>query len=62
MNLHPAEIQCPYCGEPIEVVVDGSVSRQQYIEDCSVCCRPIVISVTASAEGVESIEARTEDA
>jgi hypothetical protein len=54
-------IQCPYCGEQIEVFVDRSVRRQEYIEDCSVCCRPIVITVAASPEGVESIEVRTED-
>jgi hypothetical protein len=38
-----AEIQCPYCGEEVVVIVDCSVGRQVYIEDCSVCCRPIVI-------------------
>lgn len=61
MNLHTAEIMCPYCGEQIEVVVDASVSRQEYIEDCSVCCRPIVLTVVATPEAVESIAARTED-
>ena len=54
-------IQCPYCGEQIDVFVDCSVRRQEYIEDCSVCCRPIVITVVAGPEGVESIEVRTED-
>jgi hypothetical protein len=54
-------IQCPYCGEQIEVIVDCSVRRQEYIEDCSVCCRPIVITVVAALDSVESIEARTED-
>jgi hypothetical protein len=38
-----AEIQCPFCGEGISVVVDCSEARQSYIEDCSVCCRPIQI-------------------
>ena len=39
--------QCPYCGEPIDLSVDeaGGVT-QRYIEDCSVCCRPIEIAVT----------------
>ena len=36
-------IACPYCGEPIEVLVDPSVEDQEYIEDCSVCCRPIIL-------------------
>jgi transcription elongation factor Elf1 len=34
---------CPYCGEEISMVLDLSVSRQSYIEDCEVCCRPIEI-------------------
>jgi len=54
-------IQCPYCGEQIEVIVDCSVRHQEYIEDCSVCCRPIVIKVVAAPDAVESIVARTED-
>ncbi|HCH77677.1 MAG TPA: CPXCG motif-containing cysteine-rich protein, partial [Pseudomonas sp.] len=33
---------CPYCGEPVEAVLDLSAGDQQYIEDCAVCCRPIV--------------------
>ena len=60
-NLETASVQCPYCGEQIDVVVDCSVSRQQYVEDCSVCCRPIIISVVTSPGEVETIEARTED-
>jgi Cysteine-rich CPXCG len=35
-------LTCPYCGEPIDSFVDpGGGERQEYIEDCSVCCRPI---------------------
>ena len=61
MSLPSSDIQCPYCGEQIEVFVDTSVSRQEYIEDCSVCCRPIIIAVVTSFDSVESIEARTEN-
>lgn len=60
-SLQDAFIQCPYCGEQIEVVVDCSVKRQEYVEDCSVCCRPITLSVVSSNGAVVSIEARTED-
>ncbi len=41
------QVQCPYCGEGIEVVLDLSVEHQAYIEDCQVCCRPIEFDVTA---------------
>ncbi|MBP9961847.1 CPXCG motif-containing cysteine-rich protein [Pseudomonas defluvii] len=33
---------CPYCGEEFEAVLDLSGGDQQYVEDCPVCCRPIV--------------------
>lgn len=60
-NLQTALIQCPYCWEQIEVVVDCSVRRQEYVEDCSVCCRPIVITAVTSGGAVVSIEGRSED-
>jgi hypothetical protein len=56
-----ADLTCPYCGEEIEVAVDCSVRRQVYVEDCQVCCRPIVITLVSSDGEVESIEGRTED-
>ncbi len=37
---------CPYCGEEISMVLDLSVRRQTYVEDCEVCCHPIEISYT----------------
>lgn len=61
-NLESASLQCPYCWESIEVEVDCSVEQQEYIEDCSVCCRPIVITVVASDDGeLVSVNARSED-
>lgn len=44
-------IDCPYCGESIEVMVDASAGDQRYVEDCSVCCRPMVIGVALDADG-----------
>lgn len=54
-------IQCPYCGEAIEVLVDCSVDEQDYIEDCSVCCRPINLSASAWAGELLSITASAEN-
>lgn len=48
-------VECPYCGEPITVVVDTSVAEQEYVEDCSVCCRPIGLSVTCADGKVEEV-------
>jgi hypothetical protein len=55
-----ATVDCPYCGERIELVVDCSVEQQEYTEDCSVCCRPIVVTVTAADGELLSLDARTE--
>jgi archaellum component FlaG (FlaF/FlaG flagellin family) len=55
-----ARIQCPYCGESIEIIIDGSVEQQNYIEDCSVCCRPIELSVVVSEDEV-SVNAKRDD-
>jgi cysteine-rich CPXCG protein len=40
-----AEIQCPYCGEMLDISLDPSIRSQTYIEDCQVCCKPIQIRV-----------------
>ncbi|KTC37112.1 MAG: CPXCG motif-containing cysteine-rich protein [Pseudomonas sp.] len=40
--LETDHYQCPYCGEQAEAVLDLSAGDQTYIEDCPVCCRPIV--------------------
>ncbi|MFM7121626.1 MAG: CPXCG motif-containing cysteine-rich protein, partial [Gammaproteobacteria bacterium] len=46
-QLEPAAVQCPYCWETIELLVDCSIDDQEYVEDCSVCCRPIVVTAWA---------------
>src|SRR6267142_495715 len=50
---------CPHCGEEISMVLDLSVRRQTYLEDCEVCCNPIEISYTVSDEELAEFSART---
>jgi len=38
------KFRCPYCTVEIEVLLDPSVPRQRYYEDCEVCCNAIEIS------------------
>lgn len=60
--VQTALLQCPRCGEQIEVLVDCSQGEhQQYVEDCSVCCGPIIITVVASGGEVVMIDGRSED-
>jgi len=38
---------CACCGETNEVWLDPQAGRrQQLVEDCAVCCRPMVITAT----------------
>ena len=43
-------VQCPYCGEPTDLQLDGSAGQQRLIEDCSVCCRPIELHLYPDGE------------
>jgi len=51
MELLNRYVSCPYCGEGIKLLIDDSVSAQDYFEDCSVCCRPIRVQVSVDFEG-----------
>ncbi|GFO71785.1 hypothetical protein BJAS_P1492 [Bathymodiolus japonicus methanotrophic gill symbiont] len=50
-ELQQRKQQCPYCGESIEILIDPSEAQQNYIEDCLVCCQPIIFDVTITHEG-----------
>lgn len=56
-----ARIDCPYCGERIDILVDGSVNEQEYVEDCQVCCQPILLLVSVGEGGDVRVEAQRED-
>ncbi len=58
-----ASATCPYCGEPISIWIDDGGGRsQEYVEDCSVCCRPITLRATLDEEGYASVSlARLDD-
>lgn len=60
-GLEEVDIQCPYCGEAITILVDCSISEQQYVEDCQVCCRPIMITVSLDEQGLPQVEVRSEN-
>jgi hypothetical protein len=60
--LQSVGIECPYCAEAIEIVVDTSIEQQQYVEDCSVCCRPLHMTIQVSDSGDIQVQAVDEDA
>lgn len=56
----PVNVACPYCGEPIELLVDASAGSSSYIEDCQVCCRPIQVDVEVDGDQL-AVHVRTGD-
>jgi len=52
-----ALITCPYCGETVDIALDaGSGARQQYVEDCEVCCKPWLVTVYYGHDGHAEVQ------
>ncbi|WP_257285286.1 CPXCG motif-containing cysteine-rich protein [Endozoicomonas sp. SESOKO1] len=55
---------CPYCGEPIELLLDAGFTEMDesllYTEDCQVCCRPIVVRLSIDEDGNYHCQLTTE--
>jgi hypothetical protein len=57
-----AVVTCPYCGEESEIAVDpGSGEHQDYVEDCTVCCRPWRVSVSYGDDGSADVSVEASD-
>lgn len=51
-----AEVACPHCGETVTIILDpGGGTRQDYVEDCEVCCRPWRVQVRYDGVGVATV-------
>lgn len=59
--LPSALVQCPYCGEQIEILIDDSAGPHRYVEDCHVCCRPIELALAIDDQGQVQVWASGED-
>jgi Cysteine-rich CPXCG len=55
-----ADSTCPYCGEPIQVRVDVSAGTHSYVEDCQVCCKPMMITVAVTEGELSEVVVGTE--
>jgi rRNA maturation protein Nop10 len=52
-----ASYTCPSCGETNALGVDPTAGRRQtLVEDCPVCCRPLVLSVRIDSDGDALVE------
>ena len=61
MDIDEKESYCPYCGESISLLIDNSIENQEYVEDCQVCCSPILISIEIDHDGNIFINTRKEN-
>ncbi|USE36027.1 CPXCG motif-containing cysteine-rich protein [Endozoicomonas sp. SCSIO W0465] len=55
---------CPYCAERLELLLDAGFTETDeslvYTEDCQVCCRPIVVTLSIDEEGNRYCQLKTE--
>jgi len=54
-------VQCPYCWEQFNLLIDASVESQEYVEDCEVCCRPIDFTIEIDEQDRAVVQARLQD-
>ncbi len=59
--LENMNIQCPYCGESMLMFIETTVGDQEYVEDCQVCCQPILMLVSVNGGDITSVEAVREN-
>lgn len=53
-------VSCPYCGESVVIEPEPFDETVEYVEDCHVCCRPIIFTISYSENGSD-VSARRED-
>lgn len=58
--LEEVGVSCPYCGEPIRLLIDTTTLPADYVEDCEVCCRPIRVHADVGADA-PVVNCRQED-
>lgn len=57
-----SHVECPYCGEVVEIVLDpGGGPVQEYVEDCEVCCRPWQVHVRLLSEDHAEVRLARDD-
>jgi len=55
------QVECPYCGENISVLIDSSEANQEYYEDCSVCCYAILFNTFEDESGHTKLVIKRDD-
>ena len=53
--IYETDITCPHCGESFPLLIDTSQGEQTLTEDCSVCCRPIALTIHCRPGEIQSV-------
>ena len=54
-------VQCPHCWQYFDALVDVSQGDQEYVEDCHVCCQPLVLTVFLPNPETPEVSVRPEN-
>ena len=49
-------IQCPFCGQRFDLVIDTNIASQRFTTDCEVCCRPFEVVAECEPGEIVSLE------
>ena len=59
--MDEAAVQCPYCWETIPLQLDLSEGDSTYVQDCSVCCQPILVRVRIANDSSHAVDVEREN-
>ncbi|WP_294345750.1 CPXCG motif-containing cysteine-rich protein [Prosthecochloris sp.] len=55
-------IQCPYCGALNDELIDCSIEPpEEFVEDCEVCCSPMLIRILSVDGATPVVEVHREN-
>ena len=49
-------IQCPFCGQSFELVIDTSAGSHRFATECEICCRPFEVIAECEPGEILSLE------
>lgn len=61
MGLSELRGACPYCWETLTLLVDEGDLGIDYVEDCQVCCQPMIVTAQLLGDGDIAVALRRED-
>lgn len=54
--IEPLTITCPHCGEEFQVASDLDEGAAEFVVDCEICCRPMMVKLRVRGTDVEDLQ------